>query len=734
MQTFSIDLAGRPFTVEIGKFAQLANASCMVRYGDTTVLVAVTVGEKPRDGVDFFPLSVDYEERLYAVGKIPGSFMKREGRPSEKAILTSRLIDRPIRPLFPKDFRHDVCINAMVLSVEIDNSPEVAAMIGAGIALGLSNLPFRGPIGSIFIGYVDGEYVVNPTLEQRERSTLQLSVAGTRERVNMIEAGALEVSDDVMYDGIMLAHEEIKRICDFIDHIADTVGRRPVMQYNTVTLDEALVAAIAERYTDDIKVGIDTNDKTIRDENLRNIKAKIVEELTEQFPETASNVDAVVYQLEKKIVRAWLLEGKRVDGRGIDEMRPLSAEVGLLRRVHGSGMFTRGQTQVMSVATLGAMGDVQKLDGLDEDENKRYMHHYNFPSFSVGEARPSRGPGRREIGHGALAERALEPVLPSEEAFPFAIRVVSEVLSSNGSTSQASICGSSLALMDAGVPIKAAVAGISVGLIEDGDRFIEMLDIQGIEDFFGDMDFKVAGTLEGITAIQMDLKVDGLTPPMIREALTKTRIAREKIIKEVMSPVIPEPRAELSEFAPRLYMMTIPVDKIREVIGPGGKVIQRIIADTGVKIDIEDDGRVNILSQDQAAGQQAIDIINSIVKDPEVGDVYSGRVIKILPFGAVIEIKQGKEGLLHISRMDYTRVEKVEDICNVGDTVTVKVVEIEPTGRINLSRKDTLPVPEGYVERPERPRPPRDSKPRDDRRDGGRDRDNRRGGDDRRRR
>ncbi len=691
MQKFNIELAGRDFSVEIGKYAGLADSSCLVRYGDTTVLCTVTVSEKPRDGIDFFPLSVDYEERLYAVGKIPGSFMKREGKPSEKAILTSRLIDRPIRPLFSKDFRNDVCINALVLSVELDNSPEVAAMIGTGVALGMSKAPFNGPLGSIFVGYVDGQFIANPTLEQREKSKLHLAVAGTRDRVSMIEAGAEEIPDDVMYDAIMFAHEEIKRICDFIDHVADTVGRKEPMKYESATLNEELMSMVKEYAYDALSKALDTPDKATRDEGISAVRDDCAQKFAEKIAEVGANIHDYVYKLEKEIVRKWLVEGKRVDGRGIDQMRPLSAEVGLLKRTHGSGMFSRGQTQVLSVATLGALGDVQKLDGLDEDENKRYMHHYNFPSYSVGEARPSRGPGRREIGHGALAERALEPVLPSEEEFPFAVRVVSEVLSSNGSTSQASICGSTLALMDAGVPIKNPVAGISVGLIENEDgTFMEMLDIQGIEDFFGDMDFKVAGTTQGITAIQMDLKIDGLTPEMIKMAFDKTRKARLEIINGVMRDAIAEPRAEMSIYAPRLYTMQINVDKIREVIGPGGKVIQKIIADTGVKIDIDEDGKVNVLASDQEAGEKAINIIKGIVKDPEVGDIYTGRVVKVMPFGAFIELKPGKEGLCHISKLDKKRVEKVEDVVNVGDMVTVKIMEIEKTGRINLSRKDAM--------------------------------------------
>lgn len=695
LRTFETTVGGRPLKVETGKMAQLSNGSCVVFYGDTVVMTNVTASDKPRDGIDFFPLSVDYEERLYSVGKIPGSFQKREGRPSEKAILTSRVIDRPIRPLFPKDLRNDVSVVATVLCVEQDNLPEFGAMIGTGIALAISDIPFNGPVASVFVGIVDGEFVINPTAAQREVSPLNLTVSGTRKKVCMIEAGAKEVPEDVMYDAIMFAHEEIKKLCDFIDEIADAVGKKEKIQYEAFEVNQELYDEVKAFALDMIKEALDTDDKNVRDANMLVVEEKIREEFAEKYEEFDTQIGDVLYKLQKYIVRSWLKdEGKRVDGRGIDEIRPLYAEAGVLPRTHGSGLFSRGQTQVLTVATLGALGDVQKLDGLDDAEQfKRYIHHYNFPSYSVGETKPSRGPGRREIGHGALAERALEPMIPSEEEFPYAIRLVSEVLSSNGSTSQGSICGSTLALMDAGVPIKAPVAGISVGLItnpDDDDDFMTMLDIQGLEDFHGDMDFKVAGTKEGITAIQMDLKVDGLTPAIIKEALTKTRDARYKILDGVMKDAIAEPRPELSPYAPRVATMQIDPDKIRDVIGTGGKVIQKIIADTGVKIDIDDSGLVLIMSVDGESAQKAMDIITSIVKEPEVGEVYMGKVMRIMAFGAFVEILPGKEGLVHISKLDTKRVEKVEDVVSVGDEILVKVIEIDKQGRINLSRKDVI--------------------------------------------
>ena len=674
-RTFETTVAGRPLKVETGKMAQLSNGSCVVYYGDTVVMTNVTASAKPREGVDFFPLSVDYEERLYSVGKIPGSFQKREGKPSDKAILTSRVIDRPIRPLFPKDLRNDVSVVSTVLSVEQDNQPEFAAMTGVGIALAISDIPFNGPVASIYVGYVDGNYVINPTEEQREKSTLNLTVSGTPEKVTMIEAGAKEVPDEVMFEAIMLGHEEIKKICAFIQSIADEIGKKEKLKYEAHEVNEELYSAVKDFALDMVKEAIDTDDKKVRDANMLVVQEKLDAEFADKFECYEEQIDEVIYKLQKYIVRRWLLdEGKRVDGRNIDQIRPLAAEVGLLPRVHGSGLFTRGQTQVLTVATLGALSEVQKLDGLDNEESKRYIHHYNFPSYSVGETRPSRGPGRREIGHGALAERALEPVIPPESDFPYAIRLVSEVLSSNGSTSQGSICGSTLALMDAGVPIKAPVAGISVGLVTEGDRFMTMLDIQGVEDFYGDMDFKVAGTKEGITAIQMDIKIDGLTPEIIKEALHKTKEARFFLLDGVMKNAIEKPREELSQYAPRVITMHI----------------QKIVADTGVKIDIEDDGTVSILSTDEGSAQEAVKIINGIVKEPEVGEVYMGKVVRIMDFGAFVEFLPGKDGLVHISKLDNKRVEKVEDVVHVGDEILVKVIEIDKLGRINLSRKDAI--------------------------------------------
>ena len=682
---FSTTLAGRTLTFETGKLAQLASGSVLVRYGDTAVMATATMSAKPREGIDFFPLSVDYEEKLYAVGKIPGGFIRREGKPSEKAILCSRVIDRPIRPLFPSDLRNDVTVITTVMSVEQDNSPEIAAMIGASAAICISDIPFAGPIAGVQVGLVDGEIIINPTLEQRAKSTLQLTVAGTATKVNMIEAGAHEVPEDIMMQAILKAHEEIKKICAFISEVAAEIGK-PKREYQHIVVEESLFEEIRAEFSDKVKAALDTNDKTVRDERLKPIYEEVYAKY-EGTDVTPEEIDGVMYKLQKYIVRRWILdEGRRVDGRGLNDIRPLAAEVALLPRVHGSGLFTRGQTQVMSIVTLGAMGDQQMLDGIDTEEYKRYMHHYNFPSYSVGETRPSRGPGRREIGHGALAERALEPVIPSEEEFPYAIRVVSEVLSSNGSTSQGSVCGSTLALMDAGVPIKAPVAGISCGLVTEGDRFITMTDIQGLEDFFGDMDFKVAGTKDGITAIQVDIKIDGLTPEIIERALMQTREARIKILDEIMLPCIGESRPQLSAYAPKIMTMTIDVDKIRDVIGTGGKVIQKIIAETGVKIDIEDDGRVYIATIDQEAGEKAMRIIKGIVSDVEPGQEFTGKVVRIMNFGAFVEFLPGKDGLVHISKLDRKRVEKVEDVVNIGDTIDVRVIEIDKMGRINLAR------------------------------------------------
>ncbi|HIV02959.1 MAG TPA: polyribonucleotide nucleotidyltransferase [Candidatus Aphodoplasma excrementigallinarum] len=689
-RTFETTLAGRPLVIETGKMAQLANGSCLVRYGDTVVLCTATASAKPRDGIDFFPLSVDYEEKLYSVGKIPGSFMKREGKPSEKAILTSRVIDRPIRPLFPSDLRNDVSVVTTVMSVEQDNSPEIAAMIGASIAISISDIPFAGPIGGVWIGLVDDEFVINPTVEQREKSLMHVTVAGTRQKVVMIEAGAKEVEEDKMLAAIKFAHKEIIRICDFIDSIVAEIGK-PKFEYDHIVVDPEMYDDVKEFAIEKVRAALDTDDKTVRDARMKVVTDEVVEHFAEKYPDSEAAIGEVLYKLQKYVVRRWILDdGKRVDGRGLDEIRPLAAEVGLLPRVHGSGMFTRGQTQVLTAATLGPLNDTQKLDGIDEEEYKRYMHHYNFPSYSVGETRPSRGPGRREIGHGALAERALEPVIPSEEEFPYAIRLVSEVLSSNGSTSQGSICGSTLALMDAGVPIKTPIAGISCGLVTEGDRFITMVDIQGLEDFFGDMDFKVAGSKKGITAIQVDIKTDGLSFEVIEEALRKTRDARYYILDEVMLKAIDAPRDHLSQYAPKVAIMHIDPEKIRDVIGTGGKVIQKIVADTGAKIDIEDDGRVLIFAVDQASGEAAQAAIEAIVKEPEVGEIYTGKVVRIMPFGAFVEILPGKDGMIHISKLDKKRVAKVEDVVNIGDEVTVKVIEIDKQGRINLSRKDLL--------------------------------------------
>ena len=714
-KVFETDFAGRPLKIETGKIAQLANGACFVRYGDTVVNVAVTASAKPRDGIDFFPLSVDFEEKLYAVGKIPGSFLKREGRPSDKAILTSRVIDRPIRPLFPKDMRNDVSVVCTVMSVDPDCSPEIAAMVGTSAALSISDIPWKGPISGVSVGYVDGEYVINPTAEQREKSQMAVTVASTAKLIAMIEAGANEVSDEVMYNGIMAGHEANQKIIEFIKGMQAEIGKAK-FEYPSNEPDPEMLAAVMEFATEDVKLALDTDDKTVRDERLKPIYEKVHEHFDPIYPECEAKIDECMYKTQKNVVRRWLLdEQKRVDGRAMDQMRPLAAEVGLLPRVHGSGMFTRGQTQVITAATLGPVSDQQLLDGIDGEEFKRYMHQYNFPSYSVGETRPSRGPGRREIGHGALAERALLPVIPPVEEFPYAYRLVSEVVSSNGSTSQASICGSTLALMDAGVPIKAPVAGISCGLITEGERWMTMVDIQGLEDFFGDMDFKVAGTHEGITAIQMDLKIDGLTPEIVKEALEKTHKARDYILDEIILKCIPAPRAELSKYAPKMLSITIPVDKIREVIGSGGKVIQKICAECDVKVDVEEDGSVFISGTDIDNCNRALTIVKTIVEDPEVGAIYKGRVTRLMDFGAFVEIAPGKEGLVHISRLDVKRTEKVTDVVNVDDEVLVKVLEIDDKGRLNLSRRDALIEVEGLTpenEISDAPRRPR----RDDRR------------------
>ena len=690
-RTFETTYAGRPLIVETGKTCELSNGSCWVRYGETVVMANVTASAKPREGVDFFPLSVDYEERLYSVGKIPGSFTKREGKPSEKAILTSRCVDRPIRPLFPKDMRNDVSVVMTVLAVEPDNSPEIAGMIATSIAISISDIPWNGPVASINVGLVDGEIVLNPTLEQRAKTDLVLTVAGSAEKIVMIEAGANEVPEDKMLECILTGHEEIKKMVAFIDDIRKEIGK-PKFTFESMDVDHDMFDAIEAFAADRVKVALDTNDKTVRDARLAPIIDDIHAKFDEVYPEKIAMIDECIYKLQKKIVRAWLYEGKRVDGRGIDEIRPLAAEAGVLPRVHGSGLFTRGQTQVLTVATLGPVSDAQRIDGLDEEDTKRYMHQYNFPSYSVGETKPSRGPGRREIGHGALAERALAPVIPSVEEFPYSLRLVSEVLSSNGSTSQGSICGSTLALMDAGVPIKAPVAGISCGLITlpDSDDFMTMVDIQGLEDFFGDMDFKVGGTHNGITAIQVDITVDGLTPAIIKEAFEKTRKARLYILDEIMLKAIPAPRSEVREYAPKMLQTKVPVDKIREVIGQGGKVIQKISADCNVKIDINDEGNVFISGINGNDAKKALQIVDTIANGPEVGAIYRGKVVRIMEFGAFVEIVPGMDGLVHISKLDKSRVEKVEDIVSIGDEIVVKVTEIDRQGRINLSRKDAL--------------------------------------------
>ena len=707
---FETTLAGRPLVIETGKMAGLANGACLVRYGETEVLCTATMSAKPREGVDFFPLSVDYEEKLYSVGKIPGSFQRREGKASEKATLCSRVIDRPIRPLFPKDMRNDVGIVATIMSVDPDCLPEVTAMIGVSTAISISDIPWDGPVSSVSVGLVEGKFVINPTLEERAKSEMAVTVASTDSLVAMIEAGANEVDNDTMFDAIMFAHEENKKIVEFIKGIQKEIGKEKV-PFESNDPSEEMYNDVKEFAIDMVKAALDTDDKLVRDERLKPVYAAVHEKFDEKYPEEIVKLDDCLYKLQKYVVRRWLLdEGKRVDGRGINDMRPLDAQIDLLSRVHGSGMFTRGQTQVLTVTTLGTMADAQLLDGLDEEENKRYIHHYNFPSYSVGETKPPRGPGRREIGHGALAERALLPVIPSVEEFPYTIRLVSEVLSSNGSTSQASVCGSTLSLMAAGVPIKAPVAGISCGLMTEGERFMTMVDIQGLEDFFGDMDFKVAGTKKGITAIQMDLKIHGLTPEIIKEAFEKTYDARCKILDEVMLPCISEPRAELSKYAPKMLSTKISPDKIGDVIGKQGKVIQKICAECNCKVDVEEDGSVFISSLDIEDAKRALTIIETIANDPEVGSIYRGVVTRLMSFGAFVEIAPGKEGLCHISKLDVKRTEKVEDCVNVGDEVIVKVVEIDDQGRINLSRRDALIEIEGLVpedngeEAPRRPR------------------------------
>ena len=684
---FNYTFAGRPLSVEVGKMAGLANGSCLVRYGDTAVLCCATASEKPRDGIDFLPLSVDYEERMYAAGKIPGGYLKREGKPSEKAILTARVIDRPIRPLFPKDLRNDVALTLTVMSVDQDCSPEITAMLGASIALSISDIPWNGQIGGVFMGLVDGELVVNPTEAQRAKSDLDLTVAASMGKVVMIEAGANEVADDVMYDAIMKAHAEIKELLGFVNAIIDEVGK-PKFSYPSCELDHDMFDKIFAFCEADLMNALDTDDKNVRDERMVPIEDAILEKFGEEYPDLPVQMPELVYKMQKKVVRRWLLEGKRVDGRALNQIRPLAAEVGLFKRVHGSGMFTRGQTQVVTMATLGTLAEAQMLDGIDSEDSKRYMHHYNMPGFSTGEAKATRSPGRREIGHGALAERSLVPVLPSPEEFPYAIRLVSEVISSNGSTSQASVCGSTLALMDAGVPIKAPVAGISCGLITEGEKWMTMIDIQGVEDFYGDMDFKVAGTHKGITSIQMDLKIDGLTPEIIKSALEMTHAGRDYIIDEVLLKAIPAPRAEVSEYAPKMMTIHIDPDKIREVIGKGGSVIQKIVADTGAKIDIEDDGTVYIAAVNRASADAAKATIDAICFEPVVGTVYTGKVTGIKEFGCFVEYAPGKEGMVHISRITDHRIDKVEDVLKLGDVVKVKYIGLDKKGRMDFSIRD----------------------------------------------
>ncbi|QXM06098.1 polyribonucleotide nucleotidyltransferase [Crassaminicella indica] len=688
-RTFKTTIGGRTLEVQVGKVAQLANGSALLRYGDTVVLITAVASSEPKTGIDFFPLSVDYEERLYSVGKIPGGFIKREGKPTEKAILTARLIDRPIRPLFPKGFRNDVQVIATVLSVDQDCTPDVVAMIGSSVALSISDIPFDGPTGSVIVGLIDGKFIVNPTLEEREKSQMHLVVSGTKDAIMMVEAGVNEISEEVMLDAILFAHEEIKKIVAFIEEIVAEVGK-PKQEVVLYKVDEEIEKEVREFATEKMIEAIKTVDKLERNENMDQVKSETLEYFEEKYPENLKDVEETLYQITKEQVRRMITEeGIRPDNRVAEEIRPISCEVSLLPRAHGTGLFTRGQTQVLTVATLGAIGDAQVIDGLGVEESKRYMHHYNFPPYSVGEARFLRGPGRREIGHGALAERALEPVIPSEKEFPYTIRLVSEVLSSNGSTSQASVCGSTLALLDAGVPIKAPVAGIAMGLIKEENKVTILSDIQGMEDFLGDMDFKVAGTAQGITAIQMDIKIHGIDKEILKRALEQARKGRLHILGK-MNEVISSPRKELSPYAPRIINITIDPEKIREVIGPGGKTISKIIDETNVKIDIEDDGRVFITAANMEDGNKALNIIEGIVKEAKVGEIYLGKVVKILNFGAFVEILPGKEGLLHISQIAKEKIPKVEDILKIGDDVLVKVIEIDKQGRINLSRKVLL--------------------------------------------
>lgn len=692
-KVYKYNLAGRQLKVTIGKVAEQANGACIVQYGDTVVLVTATASKEPREGIDFFPLSVDFEERLYSVGKIPGGFIKREGRPSEKAILTSRLIDRPIRPLFPEGYRNDVQVIATVLSVDQDCTPDIVAMIGSSIALTISDIPFNGPIGSVLVGMINDEFIINPTSDERDESELHLIVSGTKDAIMMVEAGANEIPEAQILDGILYAHEQIQGICEFIENIREDVGKEK-QEFTEFSPDEEIEKEIREFASDKIADSIHTFKKQDREEAIDSVKEEVFEIFLEKYPENESDIDAVLTDIIRKEIREMIIEkGIRPDDRKPEEIRPISCDIGLLPRAHGSGLFTRGQTQALTIATLGASSDVQIIDGITEEEFKRYMHHYNFPPYSVGETRMLRGPGRREVGHGALAERALEPVIPPVEEFPYTIRLVSEILSSNGSSSQASVCGSTLALLDAGVPIKAPVAGIAMGLMKSEDKTIILSDIQGMEDFFGDMDFKIAGTEEGITAIQMDIKISGIGRDILETALAKAREGRLFILNE-MNKVISEPRKELSPYAPRIFTMNVETDKIRDIIGPGGKMINKIIDKTDVKIDIDDDGKVVIVSEDVENGKKAVSMIEKVTKDVEVGEIYLGKVVKIVPFGAFVEILNGKEGLVHISNIAHERIDKVEDVLNVGDELLVKVIEIDNQGRINLSRKAALPKKE----------------------------------------
>ncbi len=687
---FQYDLAGRKFLVTIGKVAEQANGACLLQYGDTVVLVTATSSKEPREGIDFFPLSVDFEEKLYSVGKIPGGFIKREGRPSEKAILTSRLIDRPIRPLFPKGYRNDVQVIATVLSVDQDCTPDIVAMIGSSIALSISDIPFNGPTASVSVGLIDEKFIINPNCEERDRSEIYLVVSGTKDAIMMVEAGANEVSESVILEGILLAHEHIKGICEFIENITDEVGKEK-QEYIAFQPEEEIEEKVRQFASEKLIAAIQTFEKQEREDNIQKVIEETLDYFIEIYPENEKDINEILEDIVKEEVRRLILEeGIRPDDRKVDEIRPLSCEVGLLPRTHGSGLFKRGQTQVLTVATLGASSDVQIIDGISEDESKRYMHHYNFPPYSVGDTRMMRGPGRREIGHGALAERALEPVIPSEDDFPYTIRLVSEVLSSNGSSSQASVCGSTLALLDAGVPIKAPVAGIAMGLIKSDDKVAILTDIQGMEDHLGDMDFKVAGTEKGITAIQMDIKISGIGRPILEEALNRAKDGRLFILDK-MNSTISSPRKELSPYAPRIFTMQVHPDKIRDIIGPGGKMINKIIDETGVKIDIDDDGKVFIAAEKAEGGEKAMELIHKVTKDVEVGEIYMGKVVRIVPFGAFVEILNGKEGLVHISNIAHERIKKVEDVLAVNDKVLVKVIDIDNQGRINLSRKAALP-------------------------------------------